>query len=658
MSNQLQTAINVIKSGDTQQGRQLLVELLKAEPKNEAAWLWLSNVVSTDEQRRHCLKQVLSLNPNHPLAQKGLAILQQKSQDRPVSSLTQVVPAEQKSPVVAQPGSPIKFSQPLPAPSPTATTGPEPAGPPPVQPDAPTPPAKPRLRSLTATQPVISAAPASRVAEKKPPAKALKLPGPQPAMPVYEDAPVKESKRIWIHPKSSLHRVVILYEDGIALLSNPDKATLLQLATSQELPAPAELGRNLTWISIHEITTVEATPGASSFYIRYTQNNRPTLKRVPLADDQALSEFMNAWQTQWGVIFERTFKPYSMFAAMIIPLIAFGVVLLLTYFLHGAALEVAAGHNPEIKGRRVLLQYLVLGLINLVGPTGVLVIGILLAALILFWMFASMLNPPSRTILARLAHPAEAVPAVSPSTAASATQPPVGKLQPKYAAKAQEVKIPAETAPKPPQAKAAVLNRPKNQGLTPLLVRSMLGVLILAALGWAGYLYLNRPSSGYPGLIEGGMAIDLSHRGLTDADLRALALHTYPQTNLVILDLSGNPITELPPEIGQMTNLQDLYLKETSLQTLPPEIGQLSNLRTLNLQDSRLTSVPPEVGQLYHLEYLDLQGNKLRALPLEISRLPNLHTLNVQRTLIQRLPPEFEQNPRLKIYYWYDPFNN
>lgn len=642
MSSPLQTAITFIKSGDTGQGRQLLVELLQAEPKNELAWLWLSNVVSTDEQRRHCLKQVLSINPQHPLAQKGLAILQQKSQTGPVGSTTTAA---------AQPGPSLKLSQPLPAPPLTAITNLEPAVPSPVQPDALTPPAKPRPRSLTSTQPV-----ASPQAEKKPPAKALKPPNPQPAKPVYEDAPVKESKRIWIHPKSSvLYRVVILYDDGIALVANPDKTTVLQLAVSQEPPDRAGFGRNLTWLSIYEITAVEAVPGIDSVYVRFTRNNRPGLKRIPLANATALDEFMNACQTNWGTSFESTLKPYNMFASMVIPLFIFGAVILLTYFLHGAAVEIAAGNSPEIRGRRVLLQYLVLGLLTLLGPTGVLIVGIFLAALTLFWVFASMLNPPSRTILTRIKHPAAALPSTSTSTT-PAIQPLSEKPHSGSAAKPQGVKIPAKTTPRSVQAKATVRDKAEKQELTTLLIRSFLIVLIFAAIGWAGFLYLNRPPAGYPGLIEGGTAIDLSHRGLTNADLRALALHTYPQTGLVTLDLSDNPLTELPPEIGQMTNLESLYIKNTPLQTLPPEIGQLSNLRTLNLQDSRLTSVPPEVGQLYHLDYLDLQGNKLRALPLEISRLPNLRTLNIQRTMIQRLPPEFEQKPNLEILYWYFPF--
>jgi hypothetical protein len=43
-------------------------------------------------------------------------------------------------------------------------------------------------------------------------------------------------------------------------------------------------------------------------------------------------------------------------------------------------------------------------------------------------------------------------------------------------------------------------------------------------------------------------------------------------TNLQWLDLSGNALTSLPPEIGQLTNLEDLRLWNNPLESLPPEV--------------------------------------------------------------------------------------
>ena len=45
------------------------------------------------------------------------------------------------------------------------------------------------------------------------------------------------------------------------------------------------------------------------------------------------------------------------------------------------------------------------------------------------------------------------------------------------------------------------------------------------------------------------------------------------------LDLSGNELTVLPPEIGKLTQLRKLQIVGNQLSSLPAEIGQLTNLK-------------------------------------------------------------------------------
>ena len=78
MPHQLRQAITLIKSGERQKARQLLAHIIKTNPRNEDAWLWMSSVVESDDQRCHCLKQVLLINPNNSLAHQGLEKLKAK----------------------------------------------------------------------------------------------------------------------------------------------------------------------------------------------------------------------------------------------------------------------------------------------------------------------------------------------------------------------------------------------------------------------------------------------------------------------------------------------------------------------------------------------------------------------------------------------------
>ena len=87
MDDNLKQAITFIKSGDKKRGGQLLAEIVKKDPRNLSAWLWLSSCVSNDEQRIYCLKKVLEIDPNHQAALSALSRLQQPEQPSEIEIL-------------------------------------------------------------------------------------------------------------------------------------------------------------------------------------------------------------------------------------------------------------------------------------------------------------------------------------------------------------------------------------------------------------------------------------------------------------------------------------------------------------------------------------------------------------------------------------------
>jgi tetratricopeptide (TPR) repeat protein len=80
-SKQLKQAVSAYKSGQKQKAQKLLARLVKAEPDNEEAWLWLAACIENPEQRQYCLKRVLTLNPKNVQARRAL----KKSEERQAS---------------------------------------------------------------------------------------------------------------------------------------------------------------------------------------------------------------------------------------------------------------------------------------------------------------------------------------------------------------------------------------------------------------------------------------------------------------------------------------------------------------------------------------------------------------------------------------------
>lgn len=81
----VQTGIELFKSGNKPRALQIFLEVLKKEPKNEIAWLWLAACVENPQQKRDCFHKILAINPNNTYAQKALAELELQTISEPKS---------------------------------------------------------------------------------------------------------------------------------------------------------------------------------------------------------------------------------------------------------------------------------------------------------------------------------------------------------------------------------------------------------------------------------------------------------------------------------------------------------------------------------------------------------------------------------------------
>jgi Leucine-rich repeat (LRR) protein len=126
--------------------------------------------------------------------------------------------------------------------------------------------------------------------------------------------------------------------------------------------------------------------------------------------------------------------------------------------------------------------------------------------------------------------------------------------------------------------------------------------------------------------------------------------------NLEFLDFSGNAISNLPDNIGNLIKLDTLILNNPQdskrLKKLPDSFGDLKSLKYIDLTGMGLESLPDSFGDLTSLVYIDLDGNIINKLPENFGNLKNLETFRGPG-ILESIPNSFSNLEKLKFCFFY-----
>jgi Leucine-rich repeat (LRR) protein len=162
--------------------------------------------------------------------------------------------------------------------------------------------------------------------------------------------------------------------------------------------------------------------------------------------------------------------------------------------------------------------------------------------------------------------------------------------------------------------------------------------------GPPGFIYTNMKEA----LKEAKLAykVKLEHQPIDIKTLPKLGKLTQVQ----VLQLTANGITEFPEEMKDLKNLVYFSCVSNDIRTVPNYFGTFTELSELQFHGARLDSLPYDIAYLGRLRSLEIQNNKADTFnfPNSIGYLPYLNSLLVYNTRMDTLPSSFSEFKRLK----------
>jgi Protein kinase domain len=139
--------------------------------------------------------------------------------------------------------------------------------------------------------------------------------------------------------------------------------------------------------------------------------------------------------------------------------------------------------------------------------------------------------------------------------------------------------------------------------------------------------------------------------------------------SLEILDLSGNPLSELPNDFGRLQKLKIAFFSDCSFTVFPKQLAQCPSLEMVAFRNNRMTTIPEDafppklrwliltnnlikflpssIGRCQRLQKCMLAGNRLVTLPDEMARCQRLALLRISANQIRELPDWLFNLPEL-----------
>jgi len=120
-------------------------------------------------------------------------------------------------------------------------------------------------------------------------------------------------------------------------------------------------------------------------------------------------------------------------------------------------------------------------------------------------------------------------------------------------------------------------------------------------------------------------------------------------TTLTTLDISGQSLGCVPPQLAMLQRLRHLSLSFNKIGAVPEILPMsLSRLKQLCVRGNQLQTLPSSLFKCRYLIDIDASENRISELPTTFQLLSRLQILSLKSNKLKRLPPEFNSLSRLQ----------
>ncbi|XP_053951938.1 leucine-rich repeat-containing protein 58 [Anastrepha ludens] len=106
------------------------------------------------------------------------------------------------------------------------------------------------------------------------------------------------------------------------------------------------------------------------------------------------------------------------------------------------------------------------------------------------------------------------------------------------------------------------------------------------------------------------------------------------------LNLSGNQLTHFPEQVVELRQLRYFYAGANKISAISKDIWKMQSLQVLSLGGNLINDVPEAVGSLSQLQALVLCDNLIEKIPTSIAHLDSLKSLLLHKNRLRHLPKD------------------